>query len=123
MRKSVWQRRRREELTMRGNRASQRVFVVAATVSLGVAACGGESASKVVSEVRAKPSSPLHEGLVERFEPRPAGLGASFRGGAGPVTAHIQFPKQATGPLHIEDAASKVAVQVTLKHARAVKAE
>ena len=81
----------------------------------------------VVAILKGRPNSPVAAGIATGFDPA-AGGGFKPRFAAGdvavePVLARVTLPGTATAALHLEDAATNVAVDVSLKGASAVAAQ
>ena len=99
--------------------------VVLVAVGLGmvaVASCEGRETKRFVAELRARPASPLHEGIATAYESARTGLTPSFGAASEKPSARLSFPRSATGRVHIEDVASGARVGVALLDARAADA-
>ena len=79
-------------------------------------------ARAILQRFRVGPTSPLQPGLADRFQRVDRGLRPQFPDTATSPSARMTLPALATAPLHVEDLATGVAVDVTLKGARAVDA-
>ena len=80
----------------------------------------------IVTALKARPGSPLAPGAAGRFDPVAGGLKPQFSASdvaAEPVPARVTLPQQASAPLHLEDAATSVAVDVSLRGAGPVTAQ
>jgi len=136
-------------LARRSSRSSsQRGALVAAalTAAMAIAACGNDSkrgetvshrasaitisanatAAQIVSALQAQPGSPVQTGIAQGFSKVGAALQAQFAAGAlaserKPAT--VFFPGNASGGVHIEDAATDVAIDVSLPGASSVPAQ
>jgi alpha-tubulin suppressor-like RCC1 family protein len=92
--------------------------------ALSFAACHGgdegqSKAAQMLSTLQQR-NAEVPPGLAEGFSVVPGGLRARFGAEAGKEEARVVFPGKSTAPLHIEDLASKMAVEILLQDARAV---
>ena len=81
------------------------------------------SATAMVATLKARPASPLGVSVAVEFDTDPRGLTPRFAVSdiAGePAAARITLPAKATAALHIEDAATSIGIDVSLKGAAAV---
>ncbi len=121
---------------LRGHRSSSLVVVgLFGVAALAVAGCShreptpkdqaatSAEATQILSVVRARGGSPLPTGLADGFQTVPGGLRPTFPAAGEKAPARVLFPPQATAPVHVEDASTQTAVDVSLKDARAVAAE
>ena len=80
----------------------------------------------IVTALKARRGSPLAAGAADRFDAVPGGLKPRFAASdvaAEPAPARVTLPRRRTAPLHLEDAATSVAVDVSLSGATAVAAQ
>src|SRR6266540_1700891 len=97
-----------------------------------VAPSGG--AKKVLADLRARlvtagrsgdeaVASLLKDGAADGFHRGKGGLAPHFATGNGAAPANLVLPEESSAPFHLEDAASGVAIEVSLNGARAVAAQ
>jgi RHS repeat-associated protein len=80
-------------------------------------------AKEMLSNLRARPGSPLPEGVASSFRRTPGGLVADLTASTEKISARVALPATATAPVRIEDDATGARVEVTLMGAREVPAE
>jgi hypothetical protein len=82
-------------------------------------------ANAIVTALKTRPGSPLAAGLAERFDARAKSLQPIFPEAAATKAglARVTLPASANAPMHLEDAASGTAVDVTLKDAAPAAAQ
>ena len=123
------------------NRRGRWAFIVVAVSAALVASCHSRDsvsgdkrsetrtlalaadAAAIVATLKARPGSPIAAGLATGFDAVSGGLKPRFAASdvaAEPAQARVTLPPQAKAALHIEDAATNVAVDVSLSGATAV---
>ncbi|HZL19736.1 MAG TPA: hypothetical protein VFG23_18525, partial [Polyangia bacterium] len=75
-------------------------------------------ASALLSALRARPASPLLPGLAQEFANVGGTLTPQFSNGQGATPARVSLPSRSTAAVHIEDTATAVGIDVTLRDAR-----
>jgi hypothetical protein len=108
------------------NGGSFGAFAALLALPLAIGSChgngspgGGEAEARdVLTTLRARPASPIGQGLAESFEPVRGGLRPKF--GAAATSAGVVLPERATAATHVEDAATGTSVEISLRGARDV---
>jgi RHS repeat-associated protein len=98
-------------------------WAAASLCCLLAASCGGNEAQHVVSTLAARPGAPIEPGLATGLSEDGHGFTAHFDAKAGTASAHVVFPKQSNGRVHLEDATSGAVVAFRLRGVRPVDAE